>query len=396
MNLDEVVGEVPECNGGDMVLNLFREGVSQASEPPYRHPNRQVVSLDIASVDVLWVGHPGNGVTLATKTYSGAVALLSVIGDTVDLDQHRIVHVARKRLIDRLDVKLQAVTGKLDAIGKTARKVFNKIAGAFGIAFADEPAWYQLGIRVNRGPEPCIACAGILRRDIGRHVLLLGIAKRPALINLHPFALEVLKHAVLVVGTKGTNLEDESHNGLFGYAGYADGGADGVAFDQATDDLGALFGSEAVHASIMHYRLRIVKTFGDLFCKYFQAVGDALALLAQRARAAIEAAALRSWPVMLAARRLPPILPPLRPIWAMSCDTTDLVSLGSSDLGCPFGFSPVSLLTAMIPAWNSSSGSLRERFCIRYQLGMIRRLASSLWKTKVAHYQILHYVVLFL
>src|ERR1039457_7018583 len=270
MNLDEVVGEVPECNGGDMVLNLFREGVSQASEPPYRHPNRQVVSLDIASVDVLWVGHPGNGVTLATKTYSGAVALLSVIGDTVDLDQHRIVHVARKRPNRPLYGKLQAVTGKLDAIGKTARKVFNKIAGAFGTAFADEPAWYQLGIRVNRGPEPCIACAGILRRDIGRHVLLLGIAKRPALINLHPFALEVLKHAVLVVGTKGTNLEDESHNGLFGYAGYADGGADGVAFNQATDDLGALFGSEAVHASIMHYRLRSVKTFADLFSGYFQ------------------------------------------------------------------------------------------------------------------------------
>ena len=103
---------------------------------------------------------------------------------------------------------------------------------------------------------------------------------------------------------------------------------------------------------------------------------------AHLARAAREAAALRCSSVILAARRLPPILPPLRPIWAMSCDTTDLVSFGSSGLARP----PVSLLTAMIPAWNSSSGTLRERFCIRYQIRTVGRMASSLWKTKVAHY----------
>ena len=111
---------------------------------------------------------------------------------------------------------------------------------------------------------------------------------------------------------------------------------------------------------------------------------DALAL-PHRARAAIEAAALRCSSVILAARRLPPIFPPLRPIWAMSCDARDLVSFGS--WGFSAGAFPVSLLTAMIPAWNSSSGSLRERFRIRYQLGTVGRVASSLWKTKVAHYR---------
>lgn len=109
----------------------------------------------------------------------------------------------------------------------------------------------------------------------------------------------------------------------------------------------------------------------------------AFVLLAQRAFAAIEAAALRCSSLILAARRLPPILPPLRPIWAMSWDTTDLVSFGS--WGFSVGALPVSLLTAMIPAWISSSGSLRERFRI-HQLGTVRRLASSLRKFKVAHY----------
>ena len=113
-------------------------------------------------------------------------------------------------------------------------------------------------------------------------------------------------------------------------------------------------------------------------------VQDALSF-AHRARAAVEAASLRCCPVILAARRLPPILPPLRPIWAMSCDTTDLVNFGSA--GFSAGLSPVSLLTARMPAWNSSSGAVRERFCIRLQRGMFRRRLSSPWKFKVAHYQ---------
>ena len=112
-------------------------------------------------------------------------------------------------------------------------------------------------------------------------------------------------------------------------------------------------------------------------------VQDALSF-AHRARAAVEAASLRCCPVILAARRLPPILPPLRPIWAMSCDTTDLVNFGSA--GFSAGLSPVSLLTARMPAWNSSSGAVRERFCIRLQRGMFRRRLSSPWKFKVAHY----------
>src|SRR5579871_758557 len=62
--------------------------------------------------------------------------------------------------------------------------------------------------------------------------------------------------------------------------------------------------------------------------------------LAHRAFAALEAASLRCSSVILAARRLPPILPPLRPIWAMSCDTTDLVNFGSWEGS---GVFPVSL-----------------------------------------------------
>lgn len=62
---------------------------------------------------------------------------------------------------------------------------------------------------------------------------------------------------------------NQACDGLLSNPRHADGGADGTAFNQATDDLGALFRSEAVHASIMRYRLRIVKHFSDLFRDYF-------------------------------------------------------------------------------------------------------------------------------
>jgi hypothetical protein len=56
---------------------------------------------------------------------------------------------------------------------------------------------------------------------------------------------------------------------------------------------------------------------------------------------------------------------------------------GSGSIG---GRSPSNLCTAMKPAWTSSSGSLPDGFRIRLQRDTFRRLASSLWKTKVAHY----------
>jgi len=95
--------------------------------------------------------------------------------------------------------------------------------------------------------------------------------------------------------------------------------------------------------------------------------------LVQRARAAIEAASLRASAVIFAARCLPPILPPLRPIWAMNCDTTDFVSSGNCGRS---GLPSASRLTAMMPAWTSSAG-LRERFRIHIQRGtsLLRRQA---------------------
>src|ERR1039458_10218044 len=150
MNLDKVVGEVSQGNGRDMVLDLFRKGISQSGKPARSHPHAEVMTFDIARVYVFGVGRSSNRVALTTKAHGGAVTLLSIVRDTVDLHQHRVVDIARKRLINRLDIKLQAIAGKLHAIRKTAGKVFDKVSGTLRIALANQPARYQLSVGIDR------------------------------------------------------------------------------------------------------------------------------------------------------------------------------------------------------------------------------------------------------
>ena len=265
MYLNEVVGEISERNRRRVVLDLFGEGVSQPREPANRHANREIMALNIAGVDVLWVRRAGNRVALASKAHSGAVALLSVVGDSVDLDQHRVVNVAAECLVNGLDVQLQSIARELNAIGQPACEVFDEVTRTVRVARRNEPARYQLGVGVNRGPKPRIASAGVLFGHIRRNVLLFGVHERPALVHLHPFAIQVAECPILVIGAEGANLHHQADDSLFGNSGHADGGANRAALNQATDDLRALFGSEAVHVSIMREPLTHVKTFGDLF-----------------------------------------------------------------------------------------------------------------------------------
>src|ERR1017187_67111 len=106
--------------------------------------------------------------------------------------------------------------------------------------------------------------------------------------------------------------------------------------------------------------------------------------LAHRALPAFRALRRRSSGVMLAARALPPIFPPSRPSSDRIWDLRDLAGCS----GSRGGRSPNNLCTAMKPAWTSSSGSLPDGFRIHYQIRTVWRMASSLWKTKVAHYLI--------
>ncbi len=108
--------------------------------------------------------------------------------------------------------------------------------------------------------------------------------------------------------------------------------------------------------------------------------------LAHRALAALRALRRRCSGVILAARALPPILPPSRPSSDRIWDLRDLAGCSGFDSGSTAGRSPNNLCTAMKPACTSSSGSLPDGFRIHPKRCTFRRLPSRLWKTKVAHY----------
>jgi hypothetical protein len=82
----------------------------------------------IASLVAPPVGVAGNGVALTSQAHGGTVPLFCAFGYAINLNQHRVIHIARKRLVHGLDVHLQAIAGKLNAIRETACKVFDEIA----------------------------------------------------------------------------------------------------------------------------------------------------------------------------------------------------------------------------------------------------------------------------
>ena len=78
---------------------------------------------------------------------------------------------------------LVAVAGELNAGGKPRGQIVHEHHGGFAVATADVPGHDELRVGIEPNPRPNVASAfGSGFR--GRHVLLLGVAKCPRLIDL--------------------------------------------------------------------------------------------------------------------------------------------------------------------------------------------------------------------
>jgi len=140
INFDEVVREISQSNGSDMVLQFLAQSVSQTGEAPRRHANAKIVPLNVARADVSRVRVPHDRVPLTASADSGRVALFGcgVIG--IDLHQHRVVNLTVERLVYGPDVHFQSIARELNAIAETASEVFNELSGTYRVTLADEPA----------------------------------------------------------------------------------------------------------------------------------------------------------------------------------------------------------------------------------------------------------------
>jgi hypothetical protein len=133
-----------------------------------------------------------------------------------------------------------SVRGQLDAMPETPSEILNEFRCGSAIARPHHPARHQLGIGIYRRPRPD-ASDPELPLFLNRDVLVLRPNERPDLIALNSAAVKIPKHAVLIPGADRASLNEQFRDGVFGNAGYADGGADAIFIYEAPNHLGASF-----------------------------------------------------------------------------------------------------------------------------------------------------------
>lgn len=244
MHAAEVVVHVVERDGRDVIVELFGERLGQARKAAIAHANRQILPFHIRRADVLRVRVASDHLRFEAKADAGAVATGQRFV-AVNLDQHRVIDFAAgERVIDGRQIGGVAVRRQLHAVPQARPHIGHKSEGRIGFAAADGKGTNQLRICINRDTRPDIACVP-LRQQFGRHILLLG-HKRPDFVALNPFACQVSDVRVQIVCARRAQLQGQLLDGVFGDSRHANGGPDGVAFDQGRYDLSALGGVQSI------------------------------------------------------------------------------------------------------------------------------------------------------
>jgi len=105
-----------------------------------------------------------------------------------------------------------AVRGYLNAVRETPGQVGDESICGLAASVADDPRHHQLGVGIEGGPSPNVARS--LRRGLcSRHVLRLGVAERPNLIELEPSAREIVERLLLVLAAGFASVYQQFHDG---------------------------------------------------------------------------------------------------------------------------------------------------------------------------------------
>jgi len=236
MNPNEVVMHVMNCDGCDVVLNLFRERIRQASKSAHRHAHCEVLAFDVAGADVLRIGMSADALPLAANAFRRAIALLSLARFSVLFHEHCKIDFSAKGPIDRVQISSESIARKLDAIRQARRQIQHEIARRGRIAIADHPRTNQFSVGVHRYPRPNVTSMA----ECGTHwsnVLLLRANERPNFVNLDAITRQVYKGLAHVVRTCRAELYKQLRNSVFGNSGHANPRTDRIAFHQCSNHL---------------------------------------------------------------------------------------------------------------------------------------------------------------
>jgi hypothetical protein len=241
MDARKVVPHVEQRDLMNVIVNLFGESISQASEAAHLHPHGEVLTLHKAGRNVARVRIADNFDALGAKTLRRAVAFLSF------------------GITDGMNINLVAVRGQLDSIRNTLRNVPKEVRRKPGFSPPNKPANHQLGIRINRRECPYVSADALLGH-LQRDVLLLGVAKTPDFIDLHALRFDVPQSGILVLSAGRPDFAQQLQDGLLAHASHAASGTDGATFDQGRNHCRFLRDAEYVcHEPIIRQRFRIRK-----------------------------------------------------------------------------------------------------------------------------------------
>lgn len=248
MDAPKVVIHEMQGYGVGQVFDFFRKAIGKPRKPAHGHAHGEVLALHVGRGNAFRIRLSGDLVRLCTDKLGWAVFALRVLEGAfaVQLNEHGVINFAAEGTFYRFQIRLVAVCGQLDAVSEPTSQVFDKHLGGIRIACSKHPARHQLGIRTQCGPRPNVAIAKLTFLGL-RHVLFLGIAKGPDFVALEPLAGEIPQGFILIGHAGCPNLGQELNHGVLGYAGHADGGPDGIAFNKASEDLGAALGIQFVH-----------------------------------------------------------------------------------------------------------------------------------------------------
>ena len=198
MRSDEVVVHIVERNRVAVILYLLGVPVGFSGEAPYRHPHREVLTLDVGRADLLLVRVPHDDLLVGARIAAAPVALAvaAAVLVSVLLHEHRVVDVGAKRLFYGDHVRLVTVTRELDAVRHAGPQVCDERLAGLGCPVTEPPRRHQLGIRVNRDPHPHVSRDK--RRSLGAlKTAGLRVDERPYLVDLDVPTVQVPQDAVL-------------------------------------------------------------------------------------------------------------------------------------------------------------------------------------------------------
>lgn len=259
MNAAEVVVHMKQCQHSDVIFELLTEGIGQPGEPPHVHPHIKILSFNVRRADMLRVGRTNNSLSLGAKTLRRAVALLSLEIAAEDLHQLRVIDPGSESVWYGNQVHLVAVRGQLNSIRQTAFYVLKELCRTPGVPPSDQPGNHQLGLCLNRGESPNISAdSGI--HFLGGYVLFFATDERPYFIDLNTLGGNVADNAVLVLGTRIADANQQPKDGALRYARHANRRAYRASFNKCRYDRYFLRRADYVcHNSSVRQRFRIVK-----------------------------------------------------------------------------------------------------------------------------------------